>query len=757
MPNVGSAYVTLMPSMRGFAGEVDKEFRSAGASAGDAFSTGIGNASEKTGGFLSGLGSIAATAGKAAVAGFTALTGAVTAAGAAAIGSYADCEQLVGGVDTLFGDASAKVQQYAADAFKTAGMSANQYMTQATSFAASLVQSVGGDTAKAAEYANMAMVDMSDNVNKMGSSMTDVQNAYQGFAKQNYTMLDNLKLGYGGTKSEMERLIADANKLREAQGKTADLTISSYADVVEAIHTVQDEMGITGTTAQEAATTISGSVGMAKGAWENFLAGLGRDDVDFSALTDNLLSSIGAVATNVAPRVSQIGAGIVAAFPVALSGLGEVLAPVVSEALSAAWNIAADALSGIGIKLPDVDASQIMSAFGEASALIGQVGTSLQTFFGSLGETFAPVIDGLTTIAGAAAGFVASFVESGGLDTALNTLSGLVGFLVQISPLLAGAAAAYGVFALAQGAATAATIAHEAATKAVAVAQGILNAVMNANPMMLIVTVIAAVVAALMTLWTTNEGFREAVTNAWNSIVSTLSGVWATVCSTVSGAVEAVRGAIQTALDAISSTWNSVWSGITGFFSGIWDGLQSAASSGIDAVYNTVTGIKDSITGFFSGAGQWLVDSGRAILDGLRDGIMGAIGSVKDAVSGALSSVRNLFPFSPAKEGPFSGHGYTTYSGRALMRDMGKGITSGEGLVTGAVTSALAAAQRAASAGLTIAPTVAGYGAPTASGMLSGGARSVAQTFVFNQPVKSPDEVARLMRMQERYGLAAEV
>ncbi len=306
--SVGSACITLMPSMKGFAGSICSEFgdtgSKAGKSFGDSMTSGVDGGVKRSSGLLSGLGTVARGVGTVAAAGMGALTTAVTAIGGAAVSAYADYEQLVGGVDTLFGSASGKLQGYAADAYKTCGMSANQYMTQATSFAASLVSSCGGDVAKAAESANTAMGDMADNVNKMGSDMADVQNAYQGFAKQNYTMLDNLKLGYGGTKSEMERLIADANKLRAAQGKTADLTIDSYADVVEAIHTVQSEMGITGTTSKEAATTISGSIGMAKASWENFLTGLGRDDVDFSQLTEQLLTSVGAVAKNIAPRVA---------------------------------------------------------------------------------------------------------------------------------------------------------------------------------------------------------------------------------------------------------------------------------------------------------------------------------------------------------------------------------------------------------------------------------------------------------------------
>lgn len=394
MADVGSAYVTLMPSMRGFANDIKAQFGQAGNEGGKSFGSGLttgilgGSGAAKSA--LSSIGGAAVTAGKLAVAGLGAVTGAVTAVGGAALNAYADYEQLSGGVETLFGSSASTLKGYADEAYRTAGMSANQYMAQATSFAASLVQSVGGDTAKAAEYANMAMIDMSDNVNKMGSDMQSVQDAYQGFAKQNFTMLDNLKLGYGGTKEEMQRLIADANKLRAEQGKTADLTIESYADIVEAIHTVQEEMGITGTTAKEASTTISGSIGMAKAAWTNFLTGLGRDDVDFSQLTNQLLESIGAVAKNVAPRVAIIGKSIIQAFPSVLSGLGSVLAPIVSEALSTAWNIAVQALAGLGIKLPTVDSSQFMAAFQQVASFVGAAIDGIKGAVSTLASAFAP-------------------------------------------------------------------------------------------------------------------------------------------------------------------------------------------------------------------------------------------------------------------------------------------------------------------------------------------------------------------------------
>ena len=234
-----------------------------------------------------------------------AATAAVVKIGKDSFNAYADYEQLTGGIETLFGDAYGSVMKNADNAYRTAGLSANNYMEQVTSFSASLLQATGKDTEKAAQIADMAMTDMADNANKMGTSMESIQNAYQGFAKQNYTMLDNLKLGYGGTKEEMQRLLADAEKLTGVK-----YDISNLADVYSAIHAVQDELGITGTTAKEASTTIQGSVGMMKGAWDNLLVGVADDNADFDALMNNFVDSVVTVGENVIPRVEIIIGGV---------------------------------------------------------------------------------------------------------------------------------------------------------------------------------------------------------------------------------------------------------------------------------------------------------------------------------------------------------------------------------------------------------------------------------------------------------------
>ena len=283
---------------------------------------------EKTGGLKSAL---TALGGGAAVAVAAATTAAV-ALGKASLEGYAEYEQLIGGVETLFKDSAGTVQEYAANAYKTAGLSANEYMETVTSFSASLLQSLGGDTEKAAQYADKAITDMSDNANKMGSSMESIQTAYQGFAKQNYTMLDNLKLGYGGTKSEMERLILDAEKLdssfKASRDTNGDLAMS-YSDIVDAIHIVQTDMGITGTTAKEASTTIQGSLQSAKAAWSNLVVGIADENANLEELVNNFVESVVTAGQNILPRIEIILQGM----SQMLSQAGTTFIPLIVDAI----------------------------------------------------------------------------------------------------------------------------------------------------------------------------------------------------------------------------------------------------------------------------------------------------------------------------------------------------------------------------------------------------------------------------------------
>lgn len=306
------------------------------------------------------------------------VTAAATTAGATAVSaltglavkSYAEYEQLVGGVETLYKDSADKVQKYAAIAYQTAGLSANEYMETTTSFAASLISSLSGDTEKSAELANTAIIDMSDNANKMGTDMTSIQYAYNGFAKQNYTMLDNLKLGYGGTKQEMQRLLDDANKLNAAQGNYTKYSIDSYADIVSAIHDVQNEMGITYTTANEAATTIQGSASAVKSAWSNLVTGVADDNADFDLLINNFVDSVGTAAQNILPRIEVALNGaaklIESLVPPIMAELPSLIETVLPQLAQSAVNIVQTLVTGISANAAQLidSAIQIITVLG---------------------------------------------------------------------------------------------------------------------------------------------------------------------------------------------------------------------------------------------------------------------------------------------------------------------------------------------------------------------------------------------------------
>ena len=299
--NLGKAYVQIVPSAQGISGSISKvlngEANSAGASTGLKIVKGI-----KTAFVAAGVGAFLKKS----------------------IQEGARYEQAVGGIETLFGASADRMKQYANEAYKTAGVSANEYMEQATSFAASLLQSVGGNQAKAAEAANQAVIDMSDNANKMGTNIQDIQNAYQGFAKQNYTMLDNLKLGYGGTKTEMERLLTDAEKITGVK-----YDINNLSDVYEAIHVIQGELGITGTTSKEAATTLTGSFASMKAAASNFMAQLVVGE-DISGAMDALLDT----ALTFGQNLIKAFGNILLNLPDAIGHLSETLIAKVKESMN---------------------------------------------------------------------------------------------------------------------------------------------------------------------------------------------------------------------------------------------------------------------------------------------------------------------------------------------------------------------------------------------------------------------------------------
>lgn len=337
------------------------------------------------------IGSAVNTAVKASAAAVGAASAGVAALGTACINAYADYEQLVGGVETLFKDSADTIQTYADNAYKTAGLSANEYMETVTSFSASLLQSLDGDTEKAAAAADLAITDMADNANKMGTAMESIQYAYQGFAKQNYTMLDNLKLGYGGTKEEMQRLLADAEKL---SGVKYDL--SSYADIVEAIHVIQTEMGITGTTAEEASTTIQGSVASMKAAWANLMVGMADDTQDFDLLLSNFIESIGTVADNLLPRIGVV-----------IEGMGKLvagLAPEIASALPTLTNELLPNLVELGVQSISALVQGIQengdSLAAGALSIVGTLAEGIAELLPMVADTAASLVvslaDGLT-------------------------------------------------------------------------------------------------------------------------------------------------------------------------------------------------------------------------------------------------------------------------------------------------------------------------------------------------------------------------
>ena len=407
---------------------------------------GIDEVGQKTSGLGEKLKSGLATAGKVAVAGVAAGTAALGTLGTKAVEAYADYEQLVGGVETLFKDSQDQVMDYANNAYKTAGLSANEYMETVTSFSASLLQSLDGDSSAAADKANLAITDMSDNANKMGTDMTSIQNAYQGFAKANYTMLDNLKLGYGGTQAEMERLLADAEKI---SGIKYD--ISSYADIVDAIHVVQTEMGITGTTAEEAASTIQGSFGMMKSAWQNLVTGMADPDQDLGVLVGNFTDSVVIAGNNLIPRIQELLPRIVEATTSLIGTVSEQLPAILGTVLPSLVEGATNLVTGLMAALPSV-----LSVFADVAptvintlvpALIELLPQITQTGIDVIVSLAQGIADALPQLIPAATDAIIEIVEvltspenlGNLIDAALAIILALVDGLVDATPKLIAA------------------------------------------------------------------------------------------------------------------------------------------------------------------------------------------------------------------------------------------------------------------------------------------------------------------------------
>lgn len=488
--------------------------------------------------------------------------------------NYADYEQLVGGVDTLFKDASQAVQANAQKAFSTAGMSANQYMENVTSFSASLIQSLEGDTEKAASIADKAIVDMSDNANKMGTDIGSITQAYQGFAKQNYTMLDNLKLGYGGTKSEMERLLADASKIAGVE-----FNIDSYADVIEAIHVMQESMGIAGTTMEEGSKTISGSLNQLNGAWENFLTAIGDggETMDLTGVTDALINSIGDVAYNVVPALYRIGQTIATELPgimvnsitTGLQGTGEFVTTVFGEQAGDAINAFIDELAPMG--------DEVANIFGNISSIIEQA--------------ISPVVGIVTPVLANVSG---AFTNAASII--LGALSGVTGFLdSNVMPTIQAVA-------------------------------DVITPIMD---------MITADISEAM------QDIENEIGISFNEVLDVVEDVWPDIESIIKEVVTAVANVVKAVWPVIKTVATTVFGAVKSIVQTVWPAVSNVIKTAVNVAKTVVTtafnAIKRVITGISSVTG-----SVKNTFNAVRDAIKNPIETAKKAISDAIGKIKSI-------------------------------------------------------------------------------------------------------------------
>lgn len=545
------------------------------------------------------IGSAVNTAVKASAAAVGAASAGVAALGTACINAYADYEQLVGGVETLFKDSADTIQTFADNAYKTAGLSANEYMETVTSFSASLLQSLDGDTEKAAAAADLAITDMADNANKMGTAMESIQNAYQGFAKQNYTMLDNLKLGYGGTKEEMQRLLADAEKL---SGVKYDL--SSYADIVEAIHVIQTEMGITGTTAKEASTTIQGSVASMKAAWANLMVGMADDTQNFDMLLSNFIESIGTVADNLLPRIGVV-----------IEGMGKLVAGLAPEIASALPTLTNELLPNL-VELGVQSISALVQGIQENGDSLAAGALSI---VGTLAEGIAEL---LPMVADTAASLVVSLADGlteslpNIIPIAIETISTLVENLTE----------------------NANTVIDAGIQIILALGEGLIAALPQ-----LIETVPQIVINIANVI---NDNAPKLVDTALYLITRLATGLLAatpTILANIPKIIEAIVAAFM------AFQWLNLGKQL---IDGVANGVKKAGESMATAAKNAFSKFKAKITG--SEVATELKNIGKYIIDGIVGGIKNSLskianiaGKIKDTL---LSKLKGLFKIaSPSK------------------------------------------------------------------------------------------------------------
>lgn len=586
------------------------------------------------------VGSVALKVGATIATGLAAGAAAVGALAKSSLDSYADYEQLAGGVETLFKDSSEKVKAYAQNAYTTASMSANEYMETVTSFSASLLQGLGGDTDKAAEVANRAITDMSDNANKMGTNISMIQNAYQGFAKQNYTMLDNLKLGYGGTQAEMARLINDSGVLGKSIKVTAEtVNTVSFDKIIEAIGVVQDRMGITGTTAREASETISGSLASTKAAWQNLLTGFADGNQDINALMGKLMTSATTAAKNIVPRVSQILTGISSALPDLMAVITAEL-PVLMEALLPGLVEGAVALVvGLGEMLPSLvemlfsdlpyllsealanSTNPVISEVGDALLIAGEFWReSIAPALGSVGSAFGSLFEAIQPIL---AVFPQLFAETTGIGSGFELFS----------TICYGVETALNFVAEKVEAVAAGISQHSAEIQAVII--GIWEAAVYiwdsvGQPMWdMIQNCIASVVSVFQdkmpeiqdfvsqcfgdieVIW--NEHLKPCFEAIGDFIENVLAPIFNTVFNTT------IKGYVDTCFQNIKNLWENtlkpVFTGITDFLTGVFTGDWEKAWNGIFEVFKGIINlIPTTLESVINGA----IDMINALIEGIN-------------------------------------------------------------------------------------------------------------------------------------------
>lgn len=516
--------------------------------------------------------------------------------GKASLDSYADYEQLVGGVETLYKDSAATIEKYAQTAYKNVGLSANDYMDTATSFAASLVSSLSGDTEKAAEMSNTAISDMADNWNKMGSSVQSVQDAYRGFSKQNFTMLDNLKIGYGGTKTEMERLLADADTLNAKQGVYTKYSIDSFSDIVQAIHVVQTEMGITGTTAKEAATTIQGSTASMKSAWANLLTGIADPEQNFQSLMDEFVDSVITAGNNIIPRIKEI-------VPTLIDGLSELVTQL------------APYVSGVIMELEPTIEEGLQALFGGLSSVASELQPIVADVFSFFGDA---IISGLT-----------SAIESSDFSFLLDIFNNVKTAIENIDNIIDSF----------KNNANAAWDAISAKVQeVVAFVQPYVEAAMQ---------IIGQVVTQVITdLTPVIQSIGEAFSAAW-SLVQT---VWAWASAFFQAIFQAivviftpfapiVSGFFQGAWIIIQSIWNvavSFFQTVFDLITGVFSTIDAVLSGDFQSAWESIQGIFDGVFGFFSTVGQNVVES-------IKVGIAAVWGGLVSFVQGLWDGIKSIF------------------------------------------------------------------------------------------------------------------